>query len=857
MNLPEDTELSYLLTAYLFGDLSDEGVAEVEARLKVSEDCRIELERLRRTLALAESVYGPEVDSEERYSFETRRRLRVLERAQRKRPLSKVPLRQAALWLIGVGLVVAAVMIPTLGVFVGDGAKLAKSSTAAGSAGKPRRTWSGDVSSGFLPLKPAAKDMPSAAASPEPSVTDEAYLLEGEKKSDRRAGRANWQGQFGFPSESPAPIAAGAVLSSEPAADPMSPDLGARPKNELSFAQDYESLDTDPAAEGAPEPQVQSGVRLRSTRLGEVVEQQRRALKQLELAEEARSEVKKSKERILRDDLGGQSLDKLGVLQNPRREALTRHQPEPEELEEDSAETIPFYRYPGLKKEAASGGRGRDAVAETELELRYRTFFAGKPSRKLGTSTREIRVPQPVPGDEGLGRQGFREKYGVNPFVDPRRDPESTFSMDVDTASYTRARQELLNGRLPDPKTIRVEEFINSYRPPVIAPPTADFACYMEGAPSPFGPGLDLLRLTIKARELKPAERRPTSLTLAIDTSGSMASDRRLELIKRSIDQLVLQLEDFDTVAIVAFGSEPFLVLPPTLAREENRILEAIQTLEPSGETDVQAGVEFAYEVADEFRTDTALSRVMLLTDGVATQGAQDAEKLLKTIRFYSGRSIYLSVVGVGDEEYNDALLEKISGEGNGQYAYVDNVDEATKLFGSSLPSALEVLAQDAKVQVTFDPENVRSYRLLGYENRDIRDEDFRNDSIDAAEVGPGSTVTVLFEVDRHEIQSGRLGKVNVRYFSTRSNRVEELEFSIDPGVFASQVESTQPDFLYVACLAEFAELLRESYWSQGGSYSDLRSWVDRLPAAPSYDAAELKRLVAAAQINFITKNRR
>jgi Ca-activated chloride channel family protein len=465
-------------------------------------------------------------------------------------------------------------------------------------------------------------------------------------------------------------------------------------------------------------------------------------------------------------------------------------------------------------------------------------------------TARKLEAPPPSLGDEGLGVEGFRALYGVSPFVDTRRDYFSTFGMDVDTASYTLARKALSEGRLPDPAQVRVEEFINYFREDV--PPLKDevFSVHSEGGPAPFGDGLDLLKITIKARDLLPGERKDAVLTFAIDTSGSMHRGDRLQLVRESLAVLVRALGPDDRVAIVAFNDHPYLVLPHTTARDANRILGAIDSLSPRGDTNFEAGLDLAYRIADEVFDTRAIHRVVLCSDGVATAGARGPEEILKKVEVFAKRGIYLSCVGFGMGKYNDRLLETLADKGNGNYAYVDGAAAAAEVFRNNLPSTLQVLAADAKIQVEFTPEVVSHYRLLGYENRDIADRDFRNDAVDAGEVGPGSTVTVLYEVLRRAGSSGEIGRLRVRYRDTGTGRVEERDYPLAPGVIATSLAATSDRFRFIAGAAEMAELLRGSYWARNGSYGRVLSALESLN--PEYRARpewrELTALAARAQ---------
>ncbi len=435
---------------------------------------------------------------------------------------------------------------------------------------------------------------------------------------------------------------------------------------------------------------------------------------------------------------------------------------------------------------------------------------------------RALVVPAPSIGDEGLGRDGFRVRYGVNPFVETTRDRQSTFSMDVDTASFTRARERLRAGTLPDPSTVRVEEFVNYFPSACGGDSERPFAICVSGGPAPFGEGLDLLRVTIKARELRPDERPRVVLTLAVDTSGSMHSERSFDLARTALASLVEALEPDDQIGIVAYNTSAYVVLPHTPVREAKRIAGALDALVPRGGTNLENGLSLAYRLADEVRRPRAINRVILCSDGVSNVGAREPEEVLAKVKVYAKRGIYLSVVGFGGKKYNDRFLERISGEGNGNYSYVSTPDEAEQVFVRDLPATLHVLAEDAKIQVEFDEDVVRRYRLLGYENRDIADRDFRNDRVDAAEVGPGTTVTALYEIERRPGGHGALGRVFIRYRDAATRQIDEQSTPLPPGVLAAAAGDIDPSLLFIACAAETAELLRQSYWAQNGSFADV-----------------------------------
>lgn len=509
---------------------------------------------------------------------------------------------------------------------------------------------------------------------------------------------------------------------------------------------------------------------------------------------------------------------------------------------------------PGTLDQAAPPARGLQFIAPAnERYLRAFAYYAAlDPSLTPDAfAARPLAIPTPAVGDEGLGRDGFRARYGVNPFVDTDVDHLSTFAMDVDTASYTRARALLRAGQLPPPSTVRVEEFVNAFRPDFVAAPGEAFSVFAEGAPSVFGEGVDLVRITVKARDLLPNERRPAVLTFAVDTSGSMFIEERLAQVQDALASLLAALNPDDRVGIVAYGSQAYLALPHTAARERDRILGTLHSLQPQGSTNVEAGLDLAYRVADEMLTPKAMNRVVLCSDGVATEGERGATQILERVRVFAERGIYLSVVGFGRDRYNDAFLEELADRGNGKYAYVDSADEAQRIFCDDLPAAIDVLARDAKIQVDWNPAVVSHYRLLGYENRDIQDHDFRNDKVDAGEVGPGSTVTALYEIRRRVAGAGALGQVFVRFHDAFTQEVQELDFPLAPGVLATDVEKASDSFRFLACVAEFAELLRDSYWSRDGAYVGIAQELLRLGAEfrqrPEW--VELLELVSRAQL--------
>ena len=447
----------------------------------------------------------------------------------------------------------------------------------------------------------------------------------------------------------------------------------------------------------------------------------------------------------------------------------------------------------------------------------------------------------------------FFQNYGVNPFVDTVEDKFSTFAMDVDTASYSVARRFVTDGNLPNPDSVRVEEFVNYFDQGYAAPTDEAFAIYMDGAPSPFGDdGQLLLRVGLQGREISTADRKDATLIFVIDVSGSMSRENRLGLVKRSLGILVEELRPTDEVGIVVYGSQGRVVLQLTPGNEYGTILDAIDSLTSEGSTNAEHGLSLGYDMALESLAPDRITRVVLLSDGVANVGRTGPESILESVRDHATEGVTLSTIGVGMGNYNDVLMEQLADQGDGNYAYVDTLAEAQRVFSENLTGMLQVIARDAKVQVEFNPEIVHSYRLLGYENRPIADEDFRNDAVDAGEVGAGHSVTALYEVELVDGADGHIATTFIRYEDEETGEVVELRRDVSSSDVAAAFTDTAPRFQLSAVVAGFAEVLRHSEWAADGGLAEVRSIAEQVEELLSGDAdvAEFLELVRrAAQI--------
>ena len=413
--------------------------------------------------------------------------------------------------------------------------------------------------------------------------------------------------------------------------------------------------------------------------------------------------------------------------------------------------------------------------------------------------------------------------YSSKPFVDTREDHLSTFAMDVDTASYTKMRDYLHNGQLPPADLVRVEEFVNYFKQEYPDPTDGAFSINIEGARSPFSPeGTYLLKVGLQGKHIADWQRKDASLTFVMDVSGSMADENRIDMVKYGLTKLVDQLSPNDRVAIVAFSDNAWVVLQPTAVENRWAILNAINSLYPMNSTNTEAGLRLGYELAHQYYRDGVINRVVLASDGVANVGNTDPNILAQYAQDYYGRNIFLSTVGVGHGSYNDQLLETLADKGNGVYSFLDSNEAAERIFTQDINGTLQTIAKDAKIQVDFNPNVVRRYRLMGYENRAVADSDFRNNAVDAGEVGAGHNVTALYEVEVNPEASQDALIVRVRYEDPDTHAVTELSKSFNTRDFQSDFNRTSPYFQLSASVAQFAEILRGNEWAKGAKMHDV-----------------------------------
>ncbi|MCG8463134.1 MAG: DUF3520 domain-containing protein, partial [Holophagales bacterium] len=353
----------------------------------------------------------------------------------------------------------------------------------------------------------------------------------------------------------------------------------------------------------------------------------------------------------------------------------------------------------------------------------------------------------------------------------------------------------------------------------------------------------------LRARDVPETERPPALLTFVVDTSGSMAEGGRLELVKRALLRLLRELRPDDRVALVTYGSDARVVAWPT--HDKERLRQAIEVLYPDGSTNAEAGLTVAYGLTAEAKRPGQIQRVILCSDGVANVGATSAEALLAKVATQAAQGVELTSVGVGMGNYNDVLLEQLADKGNGRYAYVNDFREAERIFVEGLGGTLQTLAAEARAQVQFDPEVVSRYRLIGYENRDLADHRFRDDSADAGEIGAGHTVTALYELKTHRPLRARdrVATVRLRWASVAEGRFTETALEVRGRDFASSFDNASRSLQLAALVAEIAEILKGSYWAREGDLRDVFVRLQRV--ATRYpgdtDVAELASLAGRA----------
>jgi len=431
-----------------------------------------------------------------------------------------------------------------------------------------------------------------------------------------------------------------------------------------------------------------------------------------------------------------------------------------------------------------------------------------------------------------------------NKFLSPLKEPLSTFSVDVDEASYSNVRRYIEQGSLPPAGAVRIEEMVNYFDYDYPAPrENKPFTLYTEMADCPWNEEHKLIHIGLKGKEIPVDNLPPSNFVFLVDVSGSMDEPNKLPLVQASLNMLTDQLRQNDKVAIVVYAGSAGLVLPSTNGSNKTKIKEAIDHLEAGGSTAGGEGIQLAYKVAKENFIREGNNRVILCTDGDFNVGVSSDDELVQLIEKQRQSGVFLSVLGYGMGNYKDNKMQQLADKGNGNHSYIDNINEAKKILVSEFGSTLFTIAKDVKIQIEFNPSKVQAYRLIGYENRLLAAEDFNDDEKDAGEIGSGHTVTALYEVIPVGVKNNFARSVDSLKYQANSKPVSahnsneimtvKLRYKEPDGKTSklithpvvdnsTSLANTSNDFRFSAAVAEFGLLLRSSEYKQKGTYNQV-----------------------------------
>ena len=431
-----------------------------------------------------------------------------------------------------------------------------------------------------------------------------------------------------------------------------------------------------------------------------------------------------------------------------------------------------------------------------------------------------------------------------NQFKKTIDNPLSTFSIDVDTASYSNVRRLINMYKLPPEGAVRIEEMVNyfNYSYPTLKNSDKPFSSSLDLGPCPWNKKNKLLRIAIKGKEIPKGERKKANLVFLIDVSGSMCDYNKLPLLKKSLKMLVNNLNAQDTVSMVVYASSTGMVLDATPCSEKHKIINALSELEAGGSTNGGSGIKLAYKIAQKNFIKGGINRVILCTDGDFNVGLSSQSALVKLIKKSAKSNVFLTVLGFGMGNYKDSTLEKLADNGNGNYGYIDTKAEAQKLFIKQIDGTLATIAKDVKIQVNFNPTKVKSYRLIGYENRKLNNEDFANDNVDAGEIGAGHTVTAFYElvpqdaeVDlktksqskytevkiKNDANKSEVANIKIRYKDLESDKSKLLTFNTTQSL-KKAISYPDNDFRFATAVIEYGMLLRHSKFAGTSSFKSI-----------------------------------
>lgn len=462
------------------------------------------------------------------------------------------------------------------------------------------------------------------------------------------------------------------------------------------------------------------------------------------------------------------------------------------------------------------------------------------------------------------------ENFDENSVKLASKEPVSTFSLDVDTASYSNLRRFISQDQLPPKDAIRLEELINYFNYDYELPSdrSKPFKPSVHMFPTPWNKDTKILHIGIKGFDINPESRPKINLTFLVDTSGSMENPDKLPLLVKSLKVLINELDKDDTISLVTYAGSSGVVLNPTKVKNKSRIIDALDRLYSSGSTAGCDGIKTAYQLAQENFDKEGVNRVILATDGDFNVGTVDIEQLKDLIERKRETGIYLSVLGFGMDNYNDHLMQTLAQNGNGIAAYIDNIDEANKIFSENMYKNMFPIANDVKVQVEFNPAKVAEYRLIGYETRILNKEDFKNDKVDAGDIGAGHSVTAIYEItepgskarllsDNRYIQqkpiadnnSDEYAFVKIRYKLPKQTTSRLIEYPITEQDQQNDIKECNKDIIFATTVAGFGQIIKQSKFSKDFTYDDVISLANYSKGEDRYNyRGEFVKLVRKAK---------
>ena len=718
----------------------------------------------------------------------------------------------------------------------------------------------------------------------------------------QRSGRRNtsWWLPVGLATAAAATVVVSTVILflQETEESPLSARLQ-RPKSTVGEApaelggltkQEHDTTSPGPAATAPPPGQVQTVPELQKTVSPGPPASQESSGSSLPVPSEAvdprtplpSDTIQSNQEELLPASRSGQSRDALPETALPAEmvDNVSKSGPSPISLAGGRVVKPPSYpqgrvlRPPAIPGSRVVESHVRPGGIVRERSTRRRRLRMGpsvpfSPMVEARRSPDELPAwPAPVPSRSSTEDYRYQEE---NPFQKVSRDPLSTFGIDVDTASYANVRRFLRQGSLPPRDAVRIEEMVNYFSYAYDAPSGEHpVSALMELAQAPWKEEHLLLRIGIQARGIDPEQRPPSNLVFLLDVSGSMRPANKLPLLKRAMRLLIKNLGENDRVAFVTYAGESAVVLPSTPCDRKEEIFRALEHIMAGGPTNGEAGIRDAYATAAAHFIPGGTNRVILATDGDFNLGMTDEGSLIRLIRKQSRSGIFLSVLGLGMGNYKDAVLESLTNRGNGNFSYLDSLAEARKVLVREMGATLVTVAKDAKIQIEFNPARVDSYRLIGYENRALRDEEFNDDSRDGGEIGAGHQVTVLYEivpagtaspatgVDPLKYQTppepNRTGDANewltlkIRYKPPDQAESRLLEFTHTGS--AAGFKEALPDFRFASAVAAFGMILRDSPHRGTATLQHVLGWArDSTGDDPHGHRGEFVQLVRKAMV--------